>query len=167
MIFDRLLNISKGISGYRANLFSLKMKKTDITHPKIIRQMTLGESQGKEVPPKFRPSNSIIVRPRTDRLPNQSIALTPSKSLVLGLWTSRKNRRSTNATAVKGKFTQKIHRHERSCVRVPPRMGPIPPATVHIHSQSPRYRLRCLRKVRVSCTPSPTDSQNLPHAEYV
>lgn len=167
MMFDRLFNISKGINGYRANLFSLKMKKADIAHPKTIKQMTLGEFQGKEVPPKFRPSKSMIVRPRMDRLPNQSIAFTPSKSLVLGLWTSRKNRRSTNATPVKGRFTQKIHRHERSCVRVPPRMGPIPPATVHIHSQRPRYRLRCLRKARVSCSQSPTDNRDLPHAKYV
>ena len=141
---DRCFRIFSGINGYLARRRSLKMNNIDIEHPKMIRQITLGESQGKVVPPKLRPSRSITVSPIIERLPNQSMARTPSKSLVRGLWTSRKRRRSRKARPEKGRLTQKIHRQERSCVSTPPSTGPTPPAIAQMHSQSPRKRLRFL-----------------------
>ena len=74
-----------GMSGYCASLFSLKMKTPIIIVPKIIKQMTVGEFQAKEVPPNSRPNSSIKVTPNIERLPNQSIALNPSAIAVLGL----------------------------------------------------------------------------------
>lgn len=148
--FDRFLNILNGIKGYSASRFSLKIKSIDIKHPKIIKQMTLGESQGNVVPPKFRPRSNMTVSPNMERLPNQSIARTPSCSLVRGLWTSRKRSRSRKAKPEKGRLIQKIHRQDRSCASTPPRTGPTPPAMAQIHSQSPRKRARLLCSVSIS-----------------
>ena len=94
-----------GMIGYRANRVSLKKKRTDMNNPKTIRQMTVGEFQGKEMPPKLRPSRSITVRPRIVRLPNQSMAFMPSMIPVLGLCTSRKKSNSVNAVPETGKET--------------------------------------------------------------
>jgi len=95
--------------GYFASFFSLKMKKKVMKHPKMIKQMTVGDFQGKVVPPKSRPSSSITVRPRIERLPAQSMAFRPSKNGVLGLWTSRKRSNSMNVTKQTGRFIQKHH----------------------------------------------------------
>ena len=138
MTLDRSWSNSKGINGYCASRLSLKTKKTDIRQPKTIRQTTFGESQGKVVPPKFRPSRGMIVRPTMEMLPNQSIALRPSEIAVFGLWTSKKRRMRTKASAEHGRLIQKIQGHETSWVKTPPRIGPIPPASAQMNSQRPR-----------------------------
>lgn len=74
----------------------------------MIKQMTFGELHGAITPPKSRPSSNIKTKPRTETLPSQSIALSPSKALVRGLWTSRKTRSKTKAKPWMGKLTQKF-----------------------------------------------------------
>ena len=79
------MNSFNGMSGYLANFFSLSTKNKIATLPKTIRQMTVGLFHGKASPPKSRPSRSIRVTPRIDKLPSQSIARMPSRKVVFGL----------------------------------------------------------------------------------
>lgn len=145
-----LLNIPKGISGYLASLFLLNMKNRDMAEPKTIRQMTMGEFQGKVAPPKSRPSRIIISRPSIEALPNQSTAFMPSVSFVLGLCTSKNSNSKRKAIPAIGKLIQKHHRHERSSVKAPPSTGPIPPAMAHKTSDNPKKRARRLHGQKVS-----------------
>lgn len=98
-------------------------------HPTTMRTSTLGELHGKNVPPRSRPMRSIKMKPRTVRLPSQSMAFRPSMVLVLGLCTSRNMTRRINVTAQMGRLIQKFHRQLTSCVKVPPIIGPTPPGT--------------------------------------
>lgn len=65
----RFLNTCNGIRGYLATFFSLKKKINMATLPKTSRQITFGELHEKVSPPKLRPSRSMSVTPRTDKLP--------------------------------------------------------------------------------------------------
>lgn len=165
--FDRFCIICNGIKGYLARRRSLKMNRIDIRQPKIIRQITLGESHGKVVPPKLRPNSSITVSPIIEALPYQSIARIPSWSLVRGLWTSRKSSKSKKASPEKGRLIQKIHRQEDNCASTPPRMGPIPPAIAQMHSHNPRKRLRLLPQRQRPQTSTLNELLNTPHTENI
>jgi len=134
----RLWNRLNGMSGCFASRFSLYTKNTDMTQPKIMRQITVGEFHGNAAPPKSRPRSSIKVNPRIERLPNQSIALTPSMTWVRGLCTSRNNSSSINAVPEMGRLIQNIQRQEANSDNTPPRIGPAPPARAHINSNKPR-----------------------------
>src|ERR1700712_2489082 len=112
--------------------------------PKMIRHITCGDFQANVSPPKSKPSNSMRVSPRTEMLPNQSIARNPSIIFVLGLCTSKKKKRRTNVIPQMGRLIQKVHLHVTYCEKAPPSNGPTPPAKAHITSMSPRYKLRCL-----------------------
>lgn len=81
--------------------------------------------------------------PRMARLPAQSIALMPSIKAVRGLCTSRKANSSTSARPHTGRLIQYAHRHETRCVRAPPIRGPMAPASAHMNSSKPKYKLRC------------------------
>jgi hypothetical protein len=83
------------------------MKRPPITTPKTMRQMTFGDDQGKMTPPKSRPRSSMRVSPRTHKLPKKSIALRPSTTFVLGLCTSRKNKRRKKVVPEMGRLIQK------------------------------------------------------------
>ena len=50
-MFEGFRMTLNGMTGYLAILASLKMKKTDMREPNMIKQMMRGESQGKVVPP--------------------------------------------------------------------------------------------------------------------
>jgi len=95
--------------GYFASFFSLKMKKKTMKHPKMIKHMTVGDFHGNVVPPKSSPRSSMTVKPRIERLPNQSTAFRPSSSAVLGLWTSKKRNNSMNVMKQTGRLIQKHH----------------------------------------------------------
>lgn len=127
--FDLWRNSPNGIIGFLVSRLSLKRKKKVMSTPTTMRQMTLGESQGKVVPPKLSPSNTITMRPTIDTQPAQSMNLIPSENFVLGLCTSRNRNRRRNAGPHTGKLIQKIHLHDKSWVKAPPRTGPRPPAT--------------------------------------
>ena len=114
----------RAMRGWLATLNSMKTKKTAMTAPKTIRQITVGEFQGNVTPPKLSPSSSIRVRPRMNKLPSQSMAPRPSTTLVLGLCTSRNTTRSMKAVPDMGRLTQKFQRHDRYCEKTPPRIGP-------------------------------------------
>jgi len=135
--FDQFANNFRGIKGYRANLFSLYTKKIDINAPNTIRQMTRGEFHGKVVPPNSRPRRSISTSAIIDRLPNQSIALNPSNTGVLGLWTSRNMNNRMNVVPETGRLIQKVHLQDNFWVKTPPRTGPTPPAITQTNSISP------------------------------
>jgi len=122
--FEGLLKRSSGIKGYLARRFSLKMKNTEIKAPKITRQRTSGDFQGKVAPPNCNPRRIISVIPRMERLPNQSTALSPSNTGVLGLCTSRNTRRRRNVIPVNGRLIQNAHRQLRCSVSKPPTTGP-------------------------------------------
>jgi len=66
------------MSGYLANLFSLKMKIPDVRAPMITRQRTCGDFQGNVTPPNSSPRKIISVAASIEILPNQSTALSPS-----------------------------------------------------------------------------------------
>jgi hypothetical protein len=106
-MFDGWLNTPNGIRGYRATFFSLKMNRPPITTPKTIRQITFGDDHGNITPPKSRPRSNMRVSPRMHRLPKKSMAMIPSTTFVLGLWTSRKKRSRTKAVPEIGRLTQK------------------------------------------------------------
>ena len=144
---DDTLNMPRGISGYFASHFSLYIKSSDMKQPKITRQTTCDELQGKVVPPKSSPRSSINVNPRIERLPNQSTAFMPSTIFVRGLCTSRNSSKSKKAIPHNGKLIQYIHLHETFSVRAPPMIGPTVPAIAHTNSRSPRYKLRRLAVV--------------------
>src|SRR6267378_7486320 len=74
---DDTLNMPIGIRGCFESHFSLNMKSIVVRQPKIMRQMTCDELQGKVLPPKSSPRSSINVNPRIERLPTQSMAFTP------------------------------------------------------------------------------------------
>jgi hypothetical protein len=104
----------------------------------MMRHMTCGEFHGNVAPPNSSPSNSISVRAKIERLPNQSMALTPSTIDVLGLWTSKNISSSKKVNPEIGRLIQKFHLQEILSVNAPPRTGPIPPAIAHITSKRPR-----------------------------
>lgn len=106
-MFEGWAKTPNGIKGYFATFFSLRKKSTDMNAPKTIRQITFGDDQGKITPPKSSPSKSISVRPRMHRLPRKSIALSPSTTFVLGLWTSRKKRSRKKVSPEIGRLIQK------------------------------------------------------------
>jgi hypothetical protein len=112
-----------------------------------MRQITRGEFQGTVAPPNSRPSSSIRTKPMIDRLPNQSIALRPSRIGVLGLWTSRYRNNKMKVVPEMGRLIQKFHRQETLSVKTPPRTGPTPPAITQTSSMIPMYRLRLLLNV--------------------
>lgn len=85
-----------GIRGCLANFFSDRTNTRIAALPKTIRHITVGEFHGNCSPPKSRPSRSMRVTPRMERLPAQSTALIPSITVVLGLCTSRNNIRTMN-----------------------------------------------------------------------
>ena len=137
-MFDLAEKRSGGMRGYLASRFSLNMKKTDMTAPNTIKQMTLGEFQGNVTPPKSRPRRTIKVSPMMLMLPSQSIALTPSISDVFGLCTSRNSWSKTKATPATGRLIHQHQRQDTSWVRAPPSTGPAPPAAAQTNSQNPR-----------------------------
>jgi hypothetical protein len=54
-----------------------------------MRQRTCGDFHGNVAPPNSNPRSIIKVIAKIERLPNQSIALSPKSTGVFGLWTSR------------------------------------------------------------------------------
>lgn len=136
--FDLSRNSARGINGYRASFFSLKMKRTDMKQPNTMRQITVGEFQGNIAPPKLRPRSSMSTKLSTQRMPNQSMALSPSIAPVLGLCTSRNISRRRNVVPHMGRLIQKFQRQETSSVKAPPTTGPPPPATAQTNSTRPR-----------------------------
>ena len=137
-MFERCLNSFRGMRGYRARRFSLNTKNRDIREPKITRQITCGEFHGNVAPPNSSPSKSMRVSARIDRLPNQSMALKPSITGVLGLWTSKNISNKKNVIPQIGRFIQKLHLQETFSVKKPPRTGPTPPAIAQITSNNPK-----------------------------
>lgn len=111
--------------------------------------MTCGDFQGNVTPPRFSPSRSIRVRPRKEKLPNQSIARTPSTIPVSGLCTSKEKKIRTNAILATGKLIQNTHLQLTYWEKAPPSKGPIPAAKAHMSSIKPRYRLRCLLETSI------------------
>ena len=136
--FDRFLNRPRGIRGYLASLFSLKIKTPESRAPIIIRHSTCGDFHGNDAPPNSSPSRIIKVTASMERLPNQSTAFRPSTTAVFGLCTSRNMAKRMNVVPQIGRLTQNAHRHDSLCVNKPPSTGPTPPATVHTTSRSPK-----------------------------
>ena len=94
-MFEPCLKMRRGMIGYLANFPSTPRKITNVTTPKMIRQMTVAESQGNATPPYTRPRRNIIVPPEIVRVPNQSMALSPSRNGVLGVSTCKKKSMNT------------------------------------------------------------------------
>ena len=88
--------------GYLASFHSARKKRTMVTTPKIRRQRTVAEDQGKETPPYSRPKRNITVPPVMVMTPIQSMALRPARMGVLGVSMSRKKRMMTKASASNG-----------------------------------------------------------------
>lgn len=110
---------------------------------------------GKVTPPSSRPTRNMIVNAKIKKLPSQSIALKPLMKGVFGLWTSRAMSKIMKVTPDIGllyceqcqklrnvdetyRLIQKHHLHDTSSVKVPPIIGPTPPATAQTTSKSPR-----------------------------
>lgn len=136
-VFDFSVKRPRGIRGCFARLFSLQRKNPPMQAPATIRPITVGLFHGKVAPPKSRPSRSITINPRTEAVPNQSIALIPVARDVRGLWTSKKKRRRRKAVPQIGRLIQKIKRQERNSVSTPPSIGPIAPATAQMMLYKP------------------------------
>ena len=101
-MFERCLKRRKGISGYLAKNPSLTKNSPIVPRPKIIKQMTVAESQGKVTPPNSKPRRNMTVPPTIRSEPSQSIALRPSRIGVLGVCMSRKSIKMIKATPSHG-----------------------------------------------------------------
>ena len=95
-------NKRSGITGYRANLASLRRKQAPITIPNTIKQVTLTELHAKFTPPNSRPRSRVRVAPTIVMLPNQSTALIPATRGVDGVSNLRNNARTTIARPEQG-----------------------------------------------------------------
>ena len=114
---DQFRNIDSGISGYFASFFSLITNTRTITTPNMIKQMTVGLDQGNVAPPNSRPSSNMSTTPIIDNVPNQSMALRPSRKRVRGLWTSRNRKSRMKVVPEMGRLIQK-HLHEISILSI-------------------------------------------------
>ncbi|QSS56377.1 hypothetical protein I7I53_04568 [Histoplasma capsulatum var. duboisii H88] len=81
----RSANRAIGRMGYLATLRSIMTKSPRVMAPKIRRQITVGEFQGRVMPPNSRPKRNMSVPPMMSMVPSQSIVLRPAISEVLGV----------------------------------------------------------------------------------
>lgn len=83
--FEVLLKRPRGMRGYFASLFSLKIKTPESKAPIMIRLKTCGDFHGNDAPPNSSPSRIIRVTASMEMLPIQSTAFSPSTTGVFGL----------------------------------------------------------------------------------
>lgn len=118
-----------------------------------------------------------------DSPPAQSMALIPSRILVLGLWTSRNPKIMKKADPDMGRLIQKIHltvplawavahggrtyRHPIVWANTPPIIGPTAPATVKTSAVSPIGKLLSLLLINTLPHVNIPFSRNSPHAKHI
>ena len=157
---DRLLKSANGITGCLANFHCERKKNTNSTIPRIMRQSTIAEVQGKFTPPNPRPTRSSSVAAVTVEAPSQSMAFRPAISGVFGVWTSRKTNRMMKAIPSQGthkmisetltdissdlRFRKKHHRQLTLSVKAPPITGPIADASAQVAPIIAKYKPRSL-----------------------
>lgn len=88
--------------GFLATFHSLRMKRPTDTAPNSIRQITVVDDQGYVTSPNSSPRRIINAPPTMNKLPVQSIALSPAKTGVWGFGTFKKKSNTTNTTAPTG-----------------------------------------------------------------
>lgn len=103
-MLEEFENNRRGITGYFANFHSMITNMIETSNPKTMRHMTLAESQGNVIPPNSKPSRNMTVPPTMARLPNQSTALSPAPSGVLGLSKCKNKESATMTLPVIGKL---------------------------------------------------------------
>lgn len=112
--------------------------------PNTIKQITLGEFQGNVTPPNSRPSSTINVIPKMEKLPNQSTAFIPGIMAVFGLCTSRKSKIRMKEVKQIGTLIQKHQRQEREVLKMPPSTGPTELAKTQMVLVRAKARVRLL-----------------------
>ena len=101
---ERFVKSRGGIMGNLATFHSITKKMPRVTKPNTIRQITVGEDQGYEMPPNPRPSRNITTPPTLVMRPSQSMALRPGIMGVRGVSMSRKKKRIAKAKPSHGTY---------------------------------------------------------------